>query len=156
MGLRKRFRDFRDWCPQPPDYQPSKLKRYSVPIAAVFTVNSCFVGFSFLCFLGVMSHPSLPIVPSVNVASPWSIKTVDQKGADGVAFMALDSKNNPHICYIDSYGTTQNPDNLMYASWTGSRWNIQNITQGSPDSFVLDSNNYPLIVYGGDNGLMFS
>jgi hypothetical protein len=29
MGLRQRFRDFRDWCPQPPNPVSSKLKRYS-------------------------------------------------------------------------------------------------------------------------------
>lgn len=31
MGLRKRFSDFRYWCPQPPNSFASKLKRYSAP-----------------------------------------------------------------------------------------------------------------------------
>ncbi len=36
MKLRKRFRD---WCPQPPDRLPTKLKRYSMPIVAIATVT---------------------------------------------------------------------------------------------------------------------
>jgi hypothetical protein len=32
MGLRRRFREFRDWCPQPPNPLSSKLKRYSAPL----------------------------------------------------------------------------------------------------------------------------
>jgi hypothetical protein len=31
-GLRKRFKDFRGWCPQPPNPLASKLKRYSAPL----------------------------------------------------------------------------------------------------------------------------
>ncbi|MGA2385326.1 MAG: hypothetical protein ABSG33_02200 [Candidatus Bathyarchaeia archaeon] len=31
MGLRQRFRAFKNWCPQPPNPVSSKLKRYSAP-----------------------------------------------------------------------------------------------------------------------------
>lgn len=64
MGLRERFRDFRDWCPQPPDRLPSKLKRYSVPIAAVVTAT-LILSVSFLVFSSSLM-PSAPIVPLVN------------------------------------------------------------------------------------------
>jgi hypothetical protein len=66
MGLRKRFRDFRDWCPQPPDRLPTKIKRYSMPIAAVFTVTLIFSVSFFVFSSSVMSHPSLPIVGTLD------------------------------------------------------------------------------------------
>ena len=49
MGIRKRLKDFRDWCPQPPDRLPTKLKRYSVPIAAVVTAT-LILSVSFFAF----------------------------------------------------------------------------------------------------------
>ncbi len=80
MGVRKRLRDFRNWCPQPPMPLSTKLKRYSVPIAAAITVTLIF-SISFSVFSSSMiSHPSvLPVplsydpsstVPSYNSAWP--------------------------------------------------------------------------------------
>ena len=61
MGLRKRFRDFRDWCPQPPDRLPSKLKRYSMPIAAAASVTLILSVSLFVFSSSFM--PSASIVP---------------------------------------------------------------------------------------------
>ena len=65
MGLRKRFRNFRDWCPQSPDRLPTKLKRYSMPIAAVVTATLILSVSLFVFSSSLM--PSAPIVPIVNV-----------------------------------------------------------------------------------------
>lgn len=67
MGVRKRLKDFRDWCPQPSDRLPSKLKRYSIPIAAVVTLTLVLSVSFFVFSSSLMSHPLLPIVPLANV-----------------------------------------------------------------------------------------
>ncbi len=48
MNLRKRFRDFRAWCPQPPDRLPTRLKQYSVPITIGAPVQTSDSGYAFL------------------------------------------------------------------------------------------------------------
>ena len=68
MGLRKRFRDFRDWCPQPPDSVSVKLKRYSVPMAAVLTV-SLVLSASFFVFSTNMTPHAVPLAPLVTIPS---------------------------------------------------------------------------------------
>jgi hypothetical protein len=57
MSLRKRLKNFRDWCPQPsPTRLPAKLKSYSVPLAAVIVATVA---------LGVfLSLPSLQKIPT--------------------------------------------------------------------------------------------
>ena len=64
MGVRKRLKDFRDWCPQTPDRLPTKLKRYSMPIAAVVTAT-LILSISLFVFSSSLM-PSAPIVPLVN------------------------------------------------------------------------------------------
>ena len=68
MGMRKRLKDFRDWCPQPPDRLPTQLRRYYVPIAAIVTA-SIILSVSFFAFSGLMSNMSVPVIPLVNVGS---------------------------------------------------------------------------------------
>ena len=63
MDIHKRFRDFRDWCPQPSNRLPSKLKRYSVPIAAVLTATLILSVSFFVFSSSLISNPSLPIMP---------------------------------------------------------------------------------------------
>ncbi len=64
MGVHKRLKDFRDWCPQPPDRLPAKLKRYSMPIAAVVTAT-LILSVSLFIFSSSLI-PSVPIVPLVS------------------------------------------------------------------------------------------
>ena len=66
MGVRKRIREFRDWCPQPPDRLPAKLKRYSMPIAAAVTAT-LILSISLFVFSSSLM-PSVPIVPLVNAS----------------------------------------------------------------------------------------
>ena len=150
MGLRKRFRDFRDWCPEPPDRFPAKLKRYSMPIVAVVTVT-LILSMSFFVFSSsLISNPTVPIVPLANGQSTWSRQTVSTDDTFGAIYMALDSNNNPHEVYTGANGL------MYYASWDGSSWEIQSVIQGgTPDSLVLDLNNNPHILYKGANGVTY-
>ena len=79
MVLHSKPRNFRDWCPQPPDRLPNRLKRYSVPIAAIVTAS---IVLSFFVFSsGLMSNMSVLVIASVNVGSStnptllWSYTT---------------------------------------------------------------------------------
>src|ERR1700690_3063230 len=76
MSIRKLIKNFRNWCPQPPTSLPTKLKRYSMPIAAVITATLIF-SVSFSVFSSsIMSHPSAPIVPVANGPSSSSTPSI--------------------------------------------------------------------------------
>jgi hypothetical protein len=64
LSLNKKFREFKDWCPEPPSRFPTKLKHYSIPIVAIITVTLIFSA-SLSIFPNLVTHPSLPqiIVP---------------------------------------------------------------------------------------------
>ena len=85
---------------------------------------------------------------------------LDTKGANGPLSIAVDSNNNPHICYgAYENGDYRNPIYLMYASWNGSGWNIQNVTLGNPVEYsglALDSNNNPHIAYTNNGRAMYA
>jgi hypothetical protein len=101
-----------------------------------------------LAFQGMLQAGASPI---------WSIQTVAKNSAIGLNSIALDSNNNPHIAY-SAYegGYYRNPLYLMYASWNGSEWIIENVTQGGGISdLALDSNNNPHIVFN-DGRLMYA
>jgi hypothetical protein len=49
MGMRKRIKEIKNWCPQQPDRLPTKLKTYSTPIAVVLVTTLIF-GISFTLF----------------------------------------------------------------------------------------------------------
>ena len=91
MGLRSRFKDFRVWCPQPPDRLPAKLKRYSMPIAAVVTATLVLSVSFFVFSSSLMSHPLLPIASLANVASStapallWRCNTSLAEGGYGAS-----------------------------------------------------------------------
>jgi hypothetical protein len=71
MGIRKRLKDFRNWCPQPPNPLPTKLKQYTVPIAILLTATLLAASFSIFYSVGVF-NPSVPTVPIVNIPSSTS------------------------------------------------------------------------------------
>ena len=85
--------------------------------------------------------------------STWNIQTVDSPrdpsaGPTGLfSSLALDSSNNPHISYVLHVHTAED---LRYASWNGSTWNIQFVEEARQLSFsslALDANNNPHISY---------
>ena len=71
MGIRKRLKKIKDWCPQPPNPLPKKLKQYTVPIAIMLTATLLAASFSIFYSVGVF-NPSVPTVPIVNIPSSTS------------------------------------------------------------------------------------
>ncbi|MCK5559180.1 MAG: hypothetical protein KAJ51_01245, partial [Thermoplasmata archaeon] len=62
--------------------------------------------------------------------------------------IALDASDRPHISY---YNYTNDEDNLKYAYWNGSAWNISTVDStgnvGEYTSIALDANDHPHISY---------
>jgi hypothetical protein len=80
----------------------------------------------------------------------WNTQTVVSNislAGFGIGFLALDSRDYPHISYIIS--SLQ----LMYVSWTGTDWNIQPVAKNFPARgtcyLAIDSNSNPHISYRG-------
>ncbi len=109
MSLRKRFRDFRDWCPQPPDRLPTKLKRYSMPIAAVVTAT-LILSVTFLAFSSSLM-PSAPIVPLVN--APVSATPTLLWKYNISAFEGLYGASSPVV--VNGVVYTSEENNYVYA-----------------------------------------
>jgi PKD repeat protein len=75
----------------------------------------------------------------------WQNETIDETMGVGMhSSLAIDSSDNLHVCYLDSYNEC-----LKYAVWDGSNWNIEtpdsNQGVGNYTSLALDSNGYPHI-----------
>jgi hypothetical protein len=107
-------------------------------------------GSSILLLLSVLLI--LSFVVQAQADSTWSVQTVDENGNGIGLSMALDSKDNPHLCYTAYVnGYYRNPKYLTYASWNGSDWSIQNVTgdvgRVGYSGLALDSNNNPHIAY---------
>jgi len=78
------------------------------------------------------------------VSTPW--------GVYGWQALDLDSNGYPHIVYVDN----EYPYMIVYAKWTGSSWNNEQIDVGSDADIVSDSNNLPHISYCKDNQLWYA
>ena len=81
MGLRKRFRDFSDWCPQSPNPLSSKLKRHSAPIAIVLTATLLAASFS-IFYYSYQASPSLP-----QVVIPLAESTSDNETSPAIQWV---------------------------------------------------------------------
>ena len=97
-------------------------------------------------------------IPQGHANPTWSIRTVDENGElGGPPSIALDSNGNPHMAYgAYENGYYRNPLYVMYASWNGSEWIIENVTQGGITDLALDSNNNPHIVFKDVGRLMYA
>ena len=69
MSIRKIIKGLRNWCPQPSAPLSSKIKRYSMPLAAVLTVTLIFSASFSVFSSNPISHSSVPIVPLVDAVS---------------------------------------------------------------------------------------
>jgi len=90
--------------------------------------------------------------------SGWNTQTV-AVGTDAYSLL-LDVNGNPHILYqyrhVPHLGGPLNE--LMYASWTGRKWDIQytGIIEANPATLALDSLGNPHIAYKDDDGVKYA
>ena len=68
------------------------------------------------------------------------------------SYLSLDKNNNPHIDFVSLSGSYDR--SLAYASWNGSAWDIQTVTNvtESAGPIVIDSNGNPHICYSSQSG----
>ncbi|MCW4023439.1 MAG: BNR repeat-containing protein, partial [Candidatus Bathyarchaeota archaeon] len=58
----------------------------------------------------------------------WDIQTISSEGTIGASSLALDSADNPHICYSEHPKQDHTiADVLVYAHWNGTAWSTQKI-----------------------------
>jgi hypothetical protein len=96
------------------------------------------------------------LMPLAHASSTkWAIQTINNDiGLGGSPCIAIDSSNNPHIAYFESLN---GQDSLMYGSWNGLGWNIQNVTEaGAAAALALDANGNPHIAFTSSSGLMYA
>ncbi|PVX26900.1 MAG: hypothetical protein CW691_00010 [Candidatus Bathyarchaeum sp.] len=110
-------------------------------------VYTCLSALNTLLLL-VMLFSALP----VQAKSTWSIQTLDDCFHYG-GFVDVDSQNNPHIVYnirnmTNWYSSYEVVEEVRYARWSGSNWNITTVIQDSIClGFKLDSKDRPHILY---------
>jgi hypothetical protein len=82
----------------------------------------------------------------------WDFEIVDGYAWARWTSLALDSNGYPHIGYNDD---TTSRKHVKFAEWDGSKWTIQNLTQGGGFvSLKLDSGDYPRMGYYAWGGYM--
>jgi hypothetical protein len=89
--------------------------------------------------------------------SAWTVQTLGSQVYSTRSSLALDSFDNPHICYL--YKPPVGTSYLMYTHCIGSNWTTQTIdevVEESTCSLALDSNNNPHISYSKGNNLMYA
>jgi hypothetical protein len=110
-------------------------------------------------------HFTYSVEPSLEYASwdgsNWHSQFVDSNNLvfdddRGLAFLALDSRDKPHISYwrAPEIGSGDS-GSLMYAYWTGSNWHIETVdnngTNRGAGPIVLDSSGNPHLSYPSDH-----
>jgi hypothetical protein len=111
--------------------------------------------FKGMLLLSLMIIAALLIPSAYASSTKWTIQTINKDiGLGGSPCIAIDSSNNPHIAYIESLN---GGDSLMYGSWNGLGWDIQNVTEaGGAVALALDSNGNPRIAFTSSSGLMYA
>ncbi len=111
-----------------------------------------------LSLLIVASYAPLP----TNAYPQWTIQTISGN-AFSPSGIVLDTNNNPHVAYTQwapgnksDYETRNGIDSVVYASWDGSAWHNQTVTEGAVYDLALDSHDNPHILYKGNEGLMYA
>jgi parallel beta-helix repeat protein len=145
MGLYKRLRDFRNWCPQPTNPFPSKLKRYSAPIAALLMVSLFVVTFSVFSSTYLFNQP-VSLVPVVPIsAGAQSSNTVYIRPSNTI-YIRPDGSIDPSTSPIKQVGNIYTlTDNI--ASNNGTAIEVQK------DNIIVDGADYTLQVPGTQRSL---
>ena len=129
------------------------------------SLSSVFLSLLLLSMLLLAFCSTAPAQASLS----WSVQTVDDYGSatgNGYCPIVVDSNNTAHIAYTDWSEGTEHAWPwwfVMYASWNGSGWSTQKVSNGSAYSLVLDANSNPHIlysyyapVYPSPKGLMYA
>jgi len=88
----------------------------------------------------------------------WIIQIIDNEDDSGLSnSIALDSKGYPHIAYVHSVYSNPYREELKYAYFDGTKWDIEVVdsemkSEGDNCSIALDSKDHPHIVYRSYNG----
>ena len=136
MGIRKRFKDFRNWCPQPPNPLPTKLKQYTVPIAILLTATLLAASFS-IFYSSSMFHPSIPLAPAIPISASAQSSNTFYIGPSNTIYIRPDGSIDPSTAPIKQEGNvytlTDNIDNN-----NGTAIEVQK------DNIVIDGAGYTL------------
>ena len=134
--MHKRFRDFRDWCPQPPDRLPSRLKQYSVPITILLTVTLFAASFS-IFYSGSMFHPSIPLAPAIPMSAIAQSLSAFYIGPSNTIYIRPDGSIDPSTAPIKRVGNVYTlTDNI--ANNNGTAIEVQK------DNIVIDGAGFTL------------
>lgn len=96
-----------------------------------------------------LSQPTYNIVYLTYTADGWQSEVVDTGSSSSGVSIEVDSNDNPHLAYINSYDDDKN---LMYTHWNNSEWVYDTIVADEYGLFnnvslALNSLNEPSILY---------
>lgn len=103
---------------------------------------------SYLCW----NNTSYQLQYADFIEGKWNIQLLDENASD--PSLALDSTGNPHICYtqVNEVNGFFRSENLKYAVWTGSSWDINLVQANSWNpSLALDATSNPSVSFREDS-----
>jgi parallel beta-helix repeat protein len=136
MSIRKRLKDFRDWCPQPPNHFPSKLKHYSAPIAILLTVTLFAASFS-MFYSSSVFHPSVPLAPALPISASVQSSDTIYIGPSNTIYIRPDGSIDPSTAPIKQVGNVYTLTGNI-ASNNGTAIEVQK------DNIIIDGSDYTL------------
>ena len=91
-----------------------------------------------------------PLAPPKATQSNWVVEIVDRDYVERANSLALDSRDRPHIAYVNSTGGGQ-PIWIRYATKANGSWQVQTLeamwnVEGGP-SLAIDSQDRPWVAY---------
>jgi hypothetical protein len=165
MNLRKKFKEFKNWCPQPHTPLPTKLKQYSIPIVILLTVTLFAASLSIFYSTSVLpaSVPQIPSIPvanlpvsstSVSSAAPaveWQKNLPSELGISATCIIQTsdggyavggdcDYKTGVPPGYLVKLNSSGNIEwNQSYAKYTTNKFtdNIQALLQTKDEGYAL-------------------
>lgn len=80
---------------------------------------------------------------------------VGPRGVWGSSSIVLDTMQNPHVCYFDSYDS-----DIKCAHWNGAIWQIETVDRSGEQpavvSFAMNKDDTMHLVYSSDGGLRYA
>ncbi len=142
MGILKKLRN---WCPQPPDRLPSKLKRYSMPIAAVVTVSLIF-SISFFVFSSTyLFNQPLVQVPELPLSAGAQSSNTFYIGPSNTIYIRPDGSIDPSTAPIKQVGN-------VYTLTDNITGNNETAIEVQKNNIIIDGAGYTLQGQGANVG----